>query len=423
MKFTQACSVFSLGLIAVSDAYPSIARHLADEAAAKKDNTLLAKVKRAASLVPFDAGSQYISNTGDHAFVAPGDGDARGPCPGLNAMANHNYMPHNGVGTITQFVEGTTKVFGMGADLAAFLAGYGAVMDGDLTSWSIGGPSDGLPSIGLLGTPQGISGSHNKYENDASPTRGDLYQKGNDYSLQMDQFQALYDAGKASDSYDLDVLTSFRSTRFQESVENNPFFFYGPFTGVAVTPAAYSFIYRFMSNKSAENPEGVLNGEVLKSFFAITGEDGDFTYQPGWEKIPDNWYTRNVADAYTIPYLNSDTVAMGVAHPEFLVPGGNTGTTNSYIGLDPSDLSGGVYSLGNIASDDNAMCLALELGVQALPDLLEGLFSDSTGAENQLGSTFSTVTNSLGCPKLSGTDNSAYDQFPGYKNLKSDGTY
>ena len=54
----------------------------------------------------FDAELQYVSNTGDHAYVAPGAGDQRGPCPGecspcimarynntaqsgLNAMANH----------------------------------------------------------------------------------------------------------------------------------------------------------------------------------------------------------------------------------------------------------------------------------------------------------------------------------------------
>jgi hypothetical protein len=67
----------------------------------------------------------------------------------------------------------------MGLDLAGFLAVYGAVFDGDLTSWSIGGPpSASLLSVtaGLLGTPQGISGSHNKYESDASPTRPDLYE-------------------------------------------------------------------------------------------------------------------------------------------------------------------------------------------------------------------------------------------------------
>lgn len=55
----------------------------------------------------FNAQQQYVSNTGAHKYVPPGSGDQRGPCPGLNAMANHNYIPHNGVATITQFVQGT----------------------------------------------------------------------------------------------------------------------------------------------------------------------------------------------------------------------------------------------------------------------------------------------------------------------------
>ena len=66
----------------------------------------------------------------------------------------------------------------MGVDLATVLAVYGAVYNGDLISWSIGGapPPGLLNSVGLLGAPQGISNSHNKYEGDASPTRGDLFQ-------------------------------------------------------------------------------------------------------------------------------------------------------------------------------------------------------------------------------------------------------
>ena len=53
----------------------------------------------------------------------------------------------------------------MGADLAAGLAAYAIIMDGDLVTqtWSIGGPQ--LNIINPLGyPPQGISYSHNKYE-------------------------------------------------------------------------------------------------------------------------------------------------------------------------------------------------------------------------------------------------------------------
>lgn len=73
----------------------------------------------------------------------------------------------------------------MGLDIATFLSTYGTVMDGNPLAvppgWSIGGPPTNTGLLGgvvdgLLGTPQGISGSHNKYETDSSPTRGDLYQ-------------------------------------------------------------------------------------------------------------------------------------------------------------------------------------------------------------------------------------------------------
>lgn len=124
----------------------------------------------------FDPQKQLVSIKGKHKFIAPGPDDARGPCPGLNAMANHGYLPRNGVGSIEDFVKGCYDAFGMGKDLGSFLGIYGAVFDGNLESYSIGGPTAHLPIInGLLGTPTGLSGSHNKYENDASPIRGDLF--------------------------------------------------------------------------------------------------------------------------------------------------------------------------------------------------------------------------------------------------------
>lgn len=172
---------------------------------------------------PFDAQSQYVSNKGAHAFHPPGAGDARGECPGLNAMANHNYLPHNGRATITQFIDACQRVFGMGLDLATFLATYGAVVDGDGTSWSI----DGKPHTG-------IAGSHGNYETDSSPLKGDLYQYGDLDKLILSQFKDLYnrqpDASTAN--YNLEVLRDFRGDRFQESIDKNPKFFYGPFVSV-----------------------------------------------------------------------------------------------------------------------------------------------------------------------------------------------
>ena len=111
----------------------------------------------------------------------------------------------------------------MGIDLGTFLAVIGTAFDGNPISsdpgYSIGGPATSENILGgLLQTPLGLSGSHNNYESDTSPTRGDLYvvyvplrllrpplqrsntsmililSSGNDYLLQVDRFQEYYDA-------------------------------------------------------------------------------------------------------------------------------------------------------------------------------------------------------------------------------------
>jgi hypothetical protein len=45
------------------------------------------------------SGNIAIIVSGKHEFQPPNleGGDQRGPCPGLNALANHGYIPRNGV--------------------------------------------------------------------------------------------------------------------------------------------------------------------------------------------------------------------------------------------------------------------------------------------------------------------------------------
>lgn len=278
MKYSLALAAAILG--SQVTAFPAIADSVA------RGEFEVAKRQGVPDPTPnFNPKLQHVSNKGKHKFVKPDlTKDARGPCPGLNAMANHGYLPHNGVGTHTDFIAGTFAAFGMGTDLSGFLTVLGGTIDGDGLSWSIGGPNAALPGVLGLGRPQGISGSHNKYEGDASPGRGDLYLNGDDFTLQQAQIQQLYDMGKANgDDITLETMNEFRSQRFDHSVQNNPYFFNGPFTGVLVQPAAYEFIFRFMSNKSAAYPAGKLNTEILKSFFGTTEKNGKLTVVPGNE--------------------------------------------------------------------------------------------------------------------------------------------
>lgn len=351
--------------------------------------------------------------------------------PGLNALANHNYLPHNGYASIAQFVNATNAVFGMSLDLGLFLSVYGAAIDGDGLGWSIGGrPEGGLLNLAQLG--DGISNSHNKYEADVSPTRGDLYQPsshGDDYSLQINQFQQLFDQqpNAATANYNLDVLTKFRALRFSQSIAQNPYFFNAPFAGVIVQPAAYTFIYRFFANHSAQNVDGVLNQDVLKSFFAISGQSGNFTYTPGGERIPANWYRRSFTDEYSIPYLNVDLVEAALQYPQFLDIGGNTGKVNTFTGVDLQNLTGGAFNTATLLQGNNLACFGYQAAVQALPDIVKNLVgplvndvaSDVTSLLKSVSSALTPVLSTFNCSQLQTIDTTQLQQFPGYNNTPS----
>jgi hypothetical protein len=206
-------------------------------------------------------------------------------------------------------------------------------------------------------------------------------------------------------------------------VTENPYFFNAPFSGVLAQPAAWSFIYRFMANKSAEYPEGLLNGEVLKSFYSITGDYPNFVYTPGHERFPDNWYKRNLVDYYTIPYLEEDTLAMALQHPEFASVGGNTGTTNSFTGVDIEMLTNGVFNAQTLLQGNNLACFGFEASLQEAPDILSGLFSDIEPAMSKLTDAVNAATNGLGCPKLAQISKDQFSKYPGYTDLNSNGQY
>lgn len=128
-----------------------------------------------------------------------------------------------------------------------------------------------------------------------------------------------------------------------------------------------------MSNHSAEYPDGILDKETLKSFHAITEKPNrSFSYTPGHERIPDIWYRR--PDEYTGQKLNEDLVTIFRAAPESLTVGGNTGTVNSYQGVDISDITGSAYRTQDLLDPKKLGCFIYQLYLSASPDLLrEGL--------------------------------------------------
>ncbi|KAJ5478289.1 hypothetical protein N7530_003798 [Penicillium desertorum] len=324
-----------------------------------------------------------VDVTGEHAFQ-PQDfenGDQRGPCPGLNALANHGYIPRSGVVSFTNVIAAINKVYGMGVDLATILAIMGTVWTGDVLSldpsFSIGGPDTGVNNLlnnlgGVLGEPQGLIGSHNFIEADSSNTRDDLYVTGNSWTLNMDKFMAWYNMS-TDGTYDMSLMAKRAKIRMDETIHTNPDFYYGPVTGLIARNAGYIFPGRLFRNHSAENPEGTLTKSHLRSFYGIYGPEHNLTYREGWERIPENWYKTPVD--YGLISLNLDVIDFILKYPELGSIGGNLGEVDSFAGVDPGDLTGGVLNLAGLLEDNNLLCFVTEVLKFASPNALAGIYS------------------------------------------------
>jgi hypothetical protein len=54
--------------------------------------------------------------------------------------------------------------------------------------------------------------------------------------------------------------------------------------------------------------------------------------------------------------------------------GGNLGKINSFAGVDPADLTGGVFNLANLLEGNNLLCFVFEVLKFASPNALSGLY-------------------------------------------------
>jgi hypothetical protein len=121
-----------------------------------------------------------------------------------------------------------------------------------------------MTSDKIPGEPVGLSGTHGQYEQDASGTRGDTYVTGDNSVLQMSLFMDLYNLQiNATDpNYSMDVMLQHNINRYYQSLNTNPYFWYGPLGGTVLRNAAYCFTGRLFANYSAQYP---LEGRICKS--------------------------------------------------------------------------------------------------------------------------------------------------------------
>ncbi|KAI9687421.1 MAG: hypothetical protein M1820_010445 [Bogoriella megaspora] len=326
-----------------------------------------------------------------HQFVAPGPNDIRGPCPGLNAAANHNFLSHDGVVTYEELVDAQQNVYNVGYDLAQLLALLGLTLtDGDPVTMklSIGCDATTRTSVNpvLTGSEPGLDG-HNKFEADTSLTRNDYFlADGDNFSFNGTLFGMMQKTCQGN--FNRENLAKYRYQRYQQSLQNNPNFYFGPLSLLLF--GASSFLYELM-------PSGTHNYapdlETISSFFgAEQDSNGNWQFNDR-EMIPDNWTNR--IEPYTVALVTNEIFAQYFEYPVLF--GGATGD-GGFNAL-PTDF--GAIQNGTISqpvSAANTACLLYQLATQSIPSSLNGVITPSVDALTLVASKLAPTLENLGCP-------------------------
>ncbi|KIJ31387.1 hypothetical protein M422DRAFT_36236 [Sphaerobolus stellatus SS14] len=267
---------------------------------------------------PLNDTSTKLVNNPAHPFLPQRNGDMRGPCPGLNTLASHGYLPRNGIATPAQIINAVQEGFNMGNDLAVFVTYAAFLVDGNQVTnlLSIGGKSSltgpDPPKPAIVG---GLD-THAVFEGDASMTRGDAF-FGDNHSFKENQFDEFiafsnkFGGGK----YNLTVASEFRWQRIQESTATNPnFSFISPryFTAYAESTFPITFFV------DGRNEDGALSLDVARGFFQDS-------------RMPNGFFRANQSIGLDI--IGSLIDFIFEPHP--IQPGGNQGRVNSYT-VDPN---------------------------------------------------------------------------------------
>nr|GAT56890.1 predicted protein [Mycena chlorophos] len=163
------------------------------------------------SLLAFVALAAAYKEPAGHQYQKPGPNDSRSPCPGLNALANHDYLPRSGQNiSIAQILAAAKEAFNVKYDAILPAAKQGLLTRVDEASESL----LDLEPLAL----------HGLIEVDASHSRGD-YGDGTGDNLHFNS--TIYDSWLAVSNPGVDYYNTTSAGwtmyhRLQYSLQTNP---------------------------------------------------------------------------------------------------------------------------------------------------------------------------------------------------------
>ncbi|KAK4495842.1 hypothetical protein PRZ48_013110 [Zasmidium cellare] len=198
-----------------------------------------------------------------HEYIAPGANDVRSPCPGINSLANHGFLPRSGKGlTLTDVVTGLKEGMNVGAD---FATGVGLL--------ALMSPSNPLATSFDM---DDLDRHNFPIEHDGSLSRADYYE-GNDHSFNQSKWNQVlaYYAGQENTSIKQASLARYNRIQVQRAL-NPDKFIYGPRQIVL----SYGETALYLQTMGKNDGTGVAPLKYVRSLF----EQERLPYELGWQK-------------------------------------------------------------------------------------------------------------------------------------------
>ncbi|KAH9818917.1 Chloroperoxidase [Melampsora americana] len=326
------------------------------------------------NLAPIVSTGRKIIPDAEHEFMEPGPGDIRGLCPGLNLMANHGYIPRNGITDMTQLAYGLEEGLGLAPDLTLVLIVFALKTSVDLTTMkmSIGGtdPRTDGPLSGLLGRAPGLfsAEAHDKYEIDGSLGGDDAYWSPNGVSqfngTRWNRWRQI-----AVEKYDgimsIPWNAEVRYMQYKECRETNPQCHWATLDQFAFY-AAQNLISTLMPSAEEDGKPGLAHVDTIDTFFGYHKDStGQYTrqsgrYPPGSSGV---WYRR------TVPHTLAEFLEAGLASEtaHLAISGSNKGALGTWT-EDPLQIS--------TLADVNLLCIILDRIVDVDDTRYKGVAKD-----------------------------------------------
>ncbi|KAI4268584.1 MAG: hypothetical protein LQ337_007758 [Flavoplaca oasis] len=236
---------------------------------------------------------------GDYAPVNPND--LRSPCPAINALANHGYLPRDGRNVLASEILDGMNLLGLGNFLGymfthpIFLEKHSQATKPQSSWWTtLSHPfASAFAAFGMRDPGQkdaaGVAclnldqlALHNVVEHDVSLTRRDFAQ-GDNNTPQADLIEDLLNASSNGKTITVDDFVKLRKRRYERQKADNPKLeFQGMQVQIACTEVA--LILKVFGNGS-EVPV-----EYVRAFF----QEGRLPREEGWSKR--RWWTLGLVE-------------------------------------------------------------------------------------------------------------------------------